>query len=261
MKKLTKSFFFILFFLFLNFVSADEINRGLEIALKADNSFSGYGDSKTNLKMLLKDRKGSITERVMKMNLLEVPEDGDKSLIVFESPRDVRGVAVLSHAHKTGSDEQWLYLPALKRVKRVASKNRTGPFLGSEFSLEDLSFQEVEKYSYEYLRDEVLEEKECDVIKRIPLDPYSGYTKQIVWVSKMDPLIHQIHHYDRKSFHFKTQIFRGYKKYLNKFWRPNEIHMINHQTNKTTTLFFEDMAFNTGLSEKDFTQNSLKRSK
>ena len=99
MKKLTKSFFFILFFLFLNFVSADEINRGLEIALKADNSFSGYGDSKTNLKMLLKDRKGSITERVMKMNLLEVPEDGDKSLIVFESPRDVRGVAVLSHAH------------------------------------------------------------------------------------------------------------------------------------------------------------------
>ena len=261
MKKLTKNFFFILFFLFLNFVSADEINRGLEIALKADNSFSGYGDSKTNLKMLLKDRKGSITERVMKMNLLEVPEDGDKSLIVFESPRDVRGVAVLSHAHKTGSDEQWLYLPALKRVKRVASKNRTGPFLGSEFSLEDLSFQEVEKYSYEYLREEVLEEKECDVIKRIPLDPYSGYTKQIVWVSKMDPLIYQIHHYDRKSFHFKTQIFRGYTKYLNKFWRPNEIHMINHQTNKTTTLFFEDMAFNTGLSEKDFTQNSLKRSK
>ena len=261
MKKLNKTFLFILFFLFLNFMSADEFNRGLEIALKADNSFSGYGDSKTNLKMLLKNRKGSITERVMKMNLLEVPEDGDKSLIVFESPRDVRGVAVLSHAHKTGSDEQWLYLPALKRVKRVASKNRTGPFLGSEFSLEDLSFQEVEKFSYEYLRDEVLEGMEFDVIKRIPLDPYSGYTKQIVWVSKMDPLIHQIHHYDRKSFHFKTQIFRGYKKYLNKFWRPNEIHMINHQTNKTTTLFFEDMAFNTGLSEKDFTQNSLKRSK
>jgi len=261
MKKLNKTFLFILFFLFLNFASVDEFNRGLEIALKADNSFSGYGDSKTNLKMLLKDRKGLITERVMKMKLLEVPEDGDKSLIVFDSPRDVRGVAVLSHAHKTGSDEQWLYLPALKRVKRVASKNRTGPFLGSEFSLEDLSFQEVEKFSYEYLRDEVLEGKEFDVIKRIPLDPYSGYTKQIVWVSKMDSLIHQIHHYDRKSFHFKTQIFRGYKKYLNKFWRPNEIHMINHQTNKTTTLFFEDMAFNTGLSEKDFTQNSLKRSK
>jgi outer membrane lipoprotein-sorting protein len=242
-------------------MSADEFNRGLEIALKADNSFSGYGDSKTNLRMLLKDRKGSITERVMEMNLLEVPEDGDKSLIIINNPRDLRGTAVLSHAHKVGADEQWLYMPALKRVKRVASKTRTGPFFGSEFSFEDLSFQEIEKYSYEYLRDENLEGKECHVIKRIPLDPYSGYTKQIVWISKTDPLIHQIHHYDRKSFHFKTQIFKGYQKYLNKFWRPNEIHMVNHQTNKTTTLFFEDMAFNTGLSDKDFTQNSLKRSK
>jgi len=261
MKNLNKIFFSTLFFFFLNFIHSEEINRGLEIALKADDSFSGYGDSKTNLKMMLKDRKGLVTERVMEMKLLEVPEDGDKSLIVFDSPRDVRGVAVLSHAHKAGSDEQWLYLPALKRVKRVASKNRTGPFLGSEFSLEDLSFQEVEKYSYEYLRDENLDGKESHVIKRIPLDPYSGYTKQIVWISKSNSLIHQIHHFDRKSFHVKTQTFSGYKKYLNKFWRPGEIHMINHQTNKTTTLFFQDMTFNTGLSDKDFTQNSLKRSK
>jgi hypothetical protein len=125
MKNLNKIFFSVLFFFFLNLIHSEETNRGLAIALKADDSFSGYGDSKTNLKMMLKDRKGLVTERVMKMRLLEVPEDGDKSLIVFDSPRDVRGVAVLSHAHKVGSDEQWLYLPALKRVKRVASKNRT----------------------------------------------------------------------------------------------------------------------------------------
>jgi outer membrane lipoprotein-sorting protein len=261
MRKLFKHFLFVSLFIFLNFTNADNFDRGLEIALATDKNFSGFGDSQTNLKMLLKNRKGFVTERKMKMKLLEVPNDGDKSLIVFDSPRDVRGVAVLSYAHKVGSDEQWLYLPALKRVKRVASKNRTGPFLGSEFSLEDLSFQEIEKYTYKYLRDEDLEGKGCYVIKRIPLDPYSGYTKQIVWIDKTDSVILQIHHYDRKSFHLKTQIFKGYKKYLNKFWRPNEIHMINHQTNKTTTLFFEEMTFNTGLSEKDFTQNSLKRSK
>ena len=261
MKNLNKIFFSTLFFFFLNFIHSEEINRGLEIAEKADESFSGYGDSKTTLKMMLKDRKGLVTERVMEMRLLEILEDGDKSLIIINNPRDLRGYAVLSHAHKVGTDDQWLYIPALKRVKRVASKTRTGPFFGSEFSFEDLSFQEVEKYSYQYLRDEDLEGKEYHVIERIPLDPYSGYTKQIVWIGKTDPLIHQIYHYDRKSFHLKTQTFRGYKKYLNKFWRPNEIHMINHQTNKTTTLFFEDMSFNTGLSDKDFTQNSLKRSK
>ncbi len=261
MKKINKLYFFLVFLFFLNMLSPSEINKGLEIALKSDENFSGYGDSTTSLIMTLKDRRGNVTERIMKMKLLEVPKDGDKSLIVFDSPRDVRGVAVLSHAHKVGSDEQWLYLPALKRVKRVASKNRTGPFLGSEFSLEDLSFQEVEKYSYEYLGEEMLKGQETYLIKRIPLDPHSGYTKQIVWISKSNYLILLIHHFDRKSFHVKTQTYSGYKKYLDKFWRPGEIHMINHQTNKTTTLFFEDMVFNTGLSDKDFTKNSLKRSK
>ncbi len=240
-------------------IAADD--RGLEIALAADRNFSGYGDSRANLKMLLQDRKGNITERVMKMRSLEIPEDGDKSLIVFDSPRDVRGVATLSHAHKTEADEQWLYLPALKRVKRVASKNRSGPFLGSEFSLEDLSFQEVEKYTYRYLRDEDLDGLDCHVVERIPTDPYSGYTKQIVWFSKADLLSRQVHHYDRKSFHLKTQTFEDYQQYANQFWRPKTISMVNHQNNKATILHFEQMEFGTGLSDRDFTQNSLKRAK
>ena len=241
------------------FLAADD--RGLEIALAADRNFSGYGDSRANLKMLLQDRRGNITERVMKMRSLEIPEDGDKSLIVFDSPRDVRGVATLSHAHKTEPDEQWLYLPALKRVKRVASKNRSGPFLGSEFSLEDLSFQEVEKYTYRYLRDEALDGQDCHVVERIPTDPYSGYTKQIVWFSKADLLSRQVHHYDRKSFHLKTQTFEDYQQYSGKFWRPKTISMVNHQNNKATILRFEQMEFGTGLSDRDFTQNSLKRAK
>jgi len=236
-------------------------DRGLEIALAADRNFSGYGDSRSNLKMLLQDRRGNITERVMKMRSLEIPENGDKSLIVFDSPRDVRGVATLSHAHKTEPDEQWLYLPALKRVKRVASKNRSGPFLGSEFSLEDLSFQEVEKYTYRFLRDEVLDGLDCHVVERIPIDHYSGYTKQIVWFSKKDLLSRQVHHYDRKSFHLKTQTFEDYRQYANQFWRPNTISMVNHQNNKATILRFEQMKFGTGLSDRDFTQNSLKRAK
>ena len=98
--------------------------------------------------MLLKNKKGQITERSMRSKIMEVKGDGDKSLIVFETPRDVRGIAVLGYAHKTETDDQWLYMPALKRVKRIVSKNRSGPFLGSEFSLEDLSFQEIEKFSY-----------------------------------------------------------------------------------------------------------------
>ena len=197
----------------------------------------------------------------MRARLLEVEGDGDKSLFVFEKPRDIRGIALLSFAHKIESDDQWFYMPRSKRVKRIISKNKSGPFLGSEFSIEDLSFQEIEKFSHKFLREEEFNNYNCFVIERIPLDPYSGYTKHLVWIDKENYLIQKIELFDRKSYHLKSQFFKGYKKYLNKFWRPNEIEMINHQNGKSTILFFEELRFQTGLTEEDFTLNSLKRSK
>ena len=163
-------------FLSLTLSSSLYANRGLEIALLSDKNNEGYGDSSSTMTMELISKKGNVVTRELRFKRLEVPEDGDKSIAVFESPRDVKGVAILSYAHKQEADDQWLYLPALKRVKRIASKNKSGPFLGSEFSFEDFSFQEVEKYEYEYIKDESYLGKDCFVIKRIPLDPYSGYT-------------------------------------------------------------------------------------
>ena len=222
---------------------------------------SGYGDSQAKLVMKLINKRGEITERSMRSKLLEIEGDGDKSLFVFEIPRVIRGTALLSFAHKIETDDQWLYMPRSKRVKRIISKNKSGPFLGSEFSMEDLSFQEIEKFSYKFLREEEFNNYNCFLIERIPLDPYSGYTKQLVWIDKENYLIQKIELFDRKSYHLKSQFFKGYKKYLNKFWRPNEIEMINHQNGKSTILFFEQLRFQTGLTEEDFTLNSLKRSK
>ena len=165
----------ILFTLTMTFALSGEIsaNKGLEIAIKADKTSEGFVDSQSSMEMQLTNRKGNVVTRKMKSKRLEVKGDGDKSLIIFESPRDVKGVAILSFSHKTSADDQWLYLPALKRVKRIASKNKSGPFLGSEYTFEDLSSQEVEKFSYLFLRDEDLDGKANHVIERIPLDPYS----------------------------------------------------------------------------------------
>ncbi len=258
---LKKYIFLIIFFSLTCYASGEENNKGLQIAKKADGTMSGYGDSQSKLVMKLINKRGEITERSMRARLLEVEGDGDKSLFVFEKPRDIRGIALLSFAHKIESDDQWFYMPRSKRVKRIISKNKSGPFLGSEFSIEDLSFQEIEKFSHKFLREEEFNNYNCFVIERIPLDPYSGYTKHLVWIDKENYLIQKIELFDRKSYHLKSQFFKGYKKYLNKFWRPNEIEMINHQNGKSTILFFEEMRFQTGLTEEDFTQNSLKRSK
>ena len=75
------------------------------------------------------------------------------------------------HIQKSRLDDQWLYLPALKRVKRIASSNKAGPFMGSEFSYEDISSKEVEKYTYNFLRDEELNGLDCFVVEYDPVDP------------------------------------------------------------------------------------------
>ena len=191
---------------------------------------------------------------------LEVSEDGDKSLITFNSPRDVKGTATLTYTHKSGSDDQWLFLPAVKRVKRISSDNKSGPFMGSEFAYEDLSSQEVEKYTYKYLREETIAEGKAAVVERDPVDPKSGYARQVVWYN-LDKgyRIEKVEFYDRKNALLKTLNYRNYQLYLGKHWRAGEMHMANHQTNKETTLLFEGYQFAAGLSDEDFTQNSLKR--
>ncbi len=97
---------------------------------ESDRRDTGFGDSSANLKMILKSSNGDETLRLLKMDTLEVKGDGNKSLSIFDSPRDVKGTAFLSFTHALEPDEQWLYLPALKRVKRISSSNKSGPYRG-----------------------------------------------------------------------------------------------------------------------------------
>ncbi len=133
----------------------------MEIATEVDRRDTGWHDFKASMTMLLRNKQGEESLRNMRTQSLEMENDGDKTLIVFDRPPDVKGTALLSYSHKTGPDDQWLYLPALKRVKRIASKNKSGPFMGSEFAYEDLSSQEIEKYTYKYIQDDQLADQVC----------------------------------------------------------------------------------------------------
>ena len=233
--------------------------EGLAIAIELDRRDNGFGDFTADLLMILKNRHGDESTRLIRSRTLEVRGDGDKSLVVFDNPRDVKGTAFLSFTHKTGPDDQWLYLPALKRVKRISSANKSGSFMGSEFAFEDIASQEVEKYSYRWLRNETCEGQPCFVIERDPVDPRSGYTRQVVWIDQAEYRIRKIDFYDRKNDRLKTLTYHGYQQYLNRYWRADEMFMVNHQTNKSTRLVWKDYRFKTGLKDKDFSRNSLKR--
>lgn len=235
--------------------------KGLAIAIEADRRDSGWQDQTARLKMVLRNRHGQESIRQIRTRTLEVEGDGDKSLNIFDSPRDVKGTAFLSYTHALKPDEQWLYLPALKRVKRISSNNKSGPFMGSEFAYEDLTSQEVEKYTYRFLRDDTLDGREVFVIERKPAYKYSGYTRLITWLDKAmyQPL--KVEFYDRKNALLKTLTFHDYRQYLDRYWRPDHMRMVNHQTQKSTDLYWTDYRFRTGLTARDFDRNSLKRAR
>lgn len=235
--------------------------KGLAIAVEADRRDTGWQDSTASMTMLLRNAQGDESVRNIRVRNLEVEGDGDKGLTIFDEPLDVKGTAFLNFTHKLEPDDQWLYLPALKRVKRISSKNKSGPFMGSEFAYEDISSNEVEKYTYKYLRDEEYEGQPCFVMERYPVDPNSGYTRQVAWIDQAEYRPQQIVFYDRKDSLLKTLIFKDYRQYLDQYWRADEYFMENHQTGKSTRLTWSDYQFRTGLTDRDFDKNSLKRAR
>ena len=233
--------------------------QGLAIAVEADRRDAGFGDTQSVMNMVLRNRHGQETSRQMRSRTLEQFDDGDKSLIIFDDPADVKGTAFLTHSHKTPPDDQWLYLPALKRVKRIASRNKSGPFMGSEFAYEDLSSQEVEKYTYTYLENEMIDGRDHFVIQRVPVDEKSGYTRQIAWLDTGEYRVFKVEFYDRKESLQKTLTITDYQQYLDKYWRASRMDMVNHQTGKSTTLLWSDYSFGNGFTETDFNRNSLSK--
>ncbi len=235
--------------------------KGLEIAMEQKKRDQGWVDSQSEMKMILRSANGRENVRYIKLKSLEVPTDGDKSLMVFEQPKDVAGTAFLTFSHIDKADDQWIYLPALKRIKRIASKKKTGAFMGSEFSFEDLSSFEVEKYDFNYLRDEKCGDDTCFVVESFPKDKYSGYTRLISWIDQSHYRVQKIEFYDKKKSLLKVMTVNKYEHFADKFWRPVHSIMENKQTGKATEMFWDNMRLSTGLKAEDFTKNKLKKAK
>lgn len=229
-----------------------------DVAKKTDAALSGFHDAVSEMKMTLINANGQARERTMKMEVLEGKE-GDKSLMEFLSPADVKGTKFLNYEHFDRDDDQWLYLPALKRVKRIASKNKSGSFMGSEFSYEDLSAFNVEKYTYEGEAETVdLDGASSYKTVRIPKEKDSGYTKQVSWVDPKSFVIRRVDYYDRKKALLKTALFEDYRN-VNGVWRIGKITMTNHQNDKKTILVWENEKIDTGLTDRDFHKRVLKQ--
>ncbi len=233
---------------------------GFEIAARADRADRGFTNSEVELEMVLRNAAGKESRRTLKITTLEVPDEsvGDKSLVVFDNPSDIKGTALLSHANILDPDDQWLFLPALKRVKRISSANKSGPFVGSEFAFEDFTALELNKYDYTYLREDEVDGLKTDVVERTPRYENSGYTRQVSWVDQDVYQVRKVEFYDRRGDLLKTLTLNDYRNY-DGVWRSQRMEMVNHQTGKSTDFIYGDYQFDIGLEEGDFVKSRLTR--
>ncbi|CZF83769.1 outer membrane lipoprotein-sorting protein [Grimontia marina] len=238
-----------------------EEERGLSIAKEQVARNQGWVDSVSAVEMTLDNGNGETYSREIAILSYEGDEVGDKSLITFNKPLDVKGVSLLTYSKINDPDDQWIYLPSVKRVKRISSKNKSGPFMGSEFSYEDMASFEHQEYFYRYLGEKNINNKDVYLVEQKPKDKNSGYSKRIAWVDKTEYIVLKMEFYDRKGVLLKTLTYDNYQEHLSKIWRAHTMVMENHQNGKITTLNTQNLTFNNGLEEGDFSQSSLKRTR
>ncbi len=236
-----------------------DAEKGLAIVREAERRSQGWVDSVAEARMILRDRQGSASVRRMELRSLEAGPgtDGSRTLLFFRSPPDVDGTALLTHSHATRDDDQWLYLPEIKRVKRISGSGKSGSFMGSEFSYEDMRDAQIEKYAFRFERQEACGEGSCFVVERRPRDEDSMYVRHLVWIDTAEYRTLKIEFFDRKNYHLKTLTIGDHRRYLDRHWRPHRLVMVNHQSGKSTELLWENYRFRQNLSPRDFEQTSL----
>ena len=234
--------------------------KGFAIAQKSDLTDRGFGQSSVDVTMTLTNQAGARTTRKLQIDTFEKSGsgNGDRSMIQFFSPGDVDGTALLSHAKVTAADNQWLYLPGLSRVKRISSANKSGPFVGSEFSFEDLTISELGKFIFTYLETKNVDGMQMDIVECIPAYKRSGYSRVLCHFDTKTNQARKFVFFDRGGQKLKTLTLSNYKRY-GSVWRAQKQTMVNHLTGKTTTLDFGTFDFGAGLRAGDFEPSALER--
>jgi len=220
-------------------------------------------DEEERVLMKLVDRGGGVKQRTLARYLLRGRDDRDKILVRFLAPRDVEGTAVLTWEGRDGQDEQWLYLPALKRTKRIGASDKKNKFMGTEFTSDDLRPEAVALHRYTLAAEETLDGQPCWVIEAVPaterLAEEAAYGKRRLWVRKDSFAIVKREFYDRRGALEKVQLDRGLAPVTGTIWRPAEVEMANRQNGNRTILVIESRRVDAGLPENFFTEAELMR--
>ena len=238
-------------------VSAKAQMTGREIVEKAYNL--PQGDDKTStLTMTLTNKSGQTRVRKIKQFNKDLG-DVEKKIMFFMTPADVKNTSFMNWSYDSDkADDQWIYLPALKKVKRISSDSKSDYFMGSDFTYDDLGDRKLDADVHKLLREETLDGKACYVVESVSKDEDYMYTKTITWIQKDNFVGVKKEFYDEDEDLLKILTIKKVEK-ISGFWIVSKSEMKNVQKNHSTIIQLSDIQVNTGVATSKFTERMMMR--
>jgi outer membrane lipoprotein-sorting protein len=235
---------------------------GTEIMKNADERDAGDDMVNKSLQRLINKRGQERKRDSIYVTKDYRGKDGfdDKTLVFIESPAQVKGTGMLMWSYMDGAkdDDQWLYLPALRKVRRLSTSDKEDSFMGTDFTYDDMGDRKVEEDSHKLVKTETIKGRTYYVVESTPKDKNYMYSKRLSWVLKGEWLPVKVDFYDRKARHLKTLTWTGWKK-MKGIWIVGKMEMKNHQTGHRTILEMSETKINVGVKDQVFTDRTLER--
>ena len=228
---------------------------GYDIMKKANDRPTG-NDMTANVTMKITSKTGSIKTREFVMYQLKQKNGASSILIKFLQPADVKDTSFLTLESGSGEKSQYIYLPSLKKVTRIAASDKNKPFMGSDLTYDDFGSRKLDDYSFNLLGEETLNGRACWKIESVPKDTSQSTSKIISLVDKESYIVLKADFYDKAGALYKQMVVQKTDK-ISGFWTMLELEMKNLSTGSSTSLAFTTVKYNTGLSPSMFSKDGL----
>ena len=209
--------------------------EGKAIMEKQDKLQKSDSEEETQTLILLDVKSNQKEQRKMKRYSVKTDGNNKKSLLNFTGPKEIKGSAVLNW-RDGGTENQWLYLPALKKLNRIASGSKKKYFMGTDFTFADLDGERINDNNYTCTQVAACGKEQCFIIEAKPISKEvkksTGYSKRILYIEKNQFRTVKIDYYNNKSKHFKTAEYMKWKQ-EGTVWRPNLAVMTRMGQHKT----------------------------
>jgi len=238
--------------------SANAQLSGRQIVDKAYNLPTG-DDQTSVLTMTLVNKSGQTRVRKIQQYTKDFGKV-DKSIMFFLSPADVKNTSFMnwSYDDDNKADDQWIYLPALKKVKRISSDSKSDYFMGSDFTYDDLGDRKLDADVHKLLKEETIDGHACYVVESVSKDEDYMYSKTRTWIRKDNFVGMKKEFYDEDGELLKVLTIKNVKK-VSGYWIISSSEMKNIQKNHKTTIQLSDININTGVPASKFTERMMMR--